>query len=349
MKKSNKLLIIVAVIAIPVFCLALAISGILVGFLATAATADEVVSAPVSGMSSDEVEAQVLTIAADFTTTGDLAAARQQLDTLGIPNEAQYVSFMVDRYIQENRGADDVDTQNLFALANALGVGTESMALALTTPTATHTPTPPPTATPIPPTSTPSPTATPPLPPTDTPVPAPSDTPVPPTDTPSPPTNTPGPPTDTPEPTATPEPTKPPVDYTVEYRILSIDENGGCRGTHQIFVTVLDVNGNPLDGVTVQDTFNAVPPHISGEKGPGKLEYDLWKNGFSLQVAQNPDGSPATSEVTAKLSSVDSDIPDEWLAQAGYCSSVQDCATRKPINQLCMGHYSYYVTFKKTY
>jgi hypothetical protein len=210
MKKSNKLLIIVVAIAVPVFCIALAISGVLLGFLATAATANEVASAPANGMSRDEVETQVLTIAADYSASGDLATAQQQLDALGIPNEAQYVSFMVDRYIQENRGPDDADTQNLFVLANALGVGTESMALALTTPTATFTPTPPPTATAIPPTNTPSPTATPPLPPTDTPAPEATNTPVPPTDTPAPPTNTPGPPTNTPEPTATPEPTKPP-------------------------------------------------------------------------------------------------------------------------------------------
>ena len=42
---------------------------------------------------------------------------------------------MVDRYIQQKHGSDDIDTQNLFLLANALGTGTTSMALALSTPT----------------------------------------------------------------------------------------------------------------------------------------------------------------------------------------------------------------------
>jgi len=111
----------------------------------------------------------------------------------------------------------------------------------------------------------------------------------------------------------------------------------------------LDVGGNPLDGVTVEDTFQAVPPKVSGEKGPGKLEYDLWKNGYSLHVTKKADGSPAMSQVTEKLSSVDEDIPDDWLLQAHYCSDPADCAARKASNQLCRGHYSYYVTFQKAY
>jgi hypothetical protein len=186
--------------------------------------------------------------------------------------------------------------------------------------------------------------------PTETPTEAPTEVPTEvPTDTPEP-TATLGPPTNTPEPTATPEPTKPPVDFIItEQRILTIEENGGCMGNHEIFVTVVDANGNPLDGVTVEDTFRAVPPHLSGEKGPGKLEYDLWKNGFSLEVTKKEDGSPATSQVTHKLSSVDEDIPDDWLLQAHYCDSPADCATRKGSNQLCRGHYSYYVTFQKAY
>jgi hypothetical protein len=179
----------------------------------------------------------------------------------------------------------------------------------------------------------------------------PTNTPVPetPTNTPAPPPTL-GPPTNTPEPTATPEPTKPPVDFVIaEAYLIPNPSYGGCPGNHQIFVTVVDVGGNPLDGVIVEDTGHAVPPKTSGEKGPGKLEYDLWKNGFSLMVTRNQDGSPATSDVTPKLSSVDEDIPNEWLVQANYCKDLNDCIDRKSHNQLCRGHYAYNVTFKKTY
>ncbi|NJN98540.1 MAG: hypothetical protein HC875_32860 [Anaerolineales bacterium] len=100
-------------------------------------------------MDGAKVEAEVLTIAADFAGSHDLADARQRLAGLGLPNAEQYVSFMVDRYLQEN-GKDNSDTQNLFLLADALGASTESMIAALATPTSTPTPTVPPTPTPLP-------------------------------------------------------------------------------------------------------------------------------------------------------------------------------------------------------
>lgn len=351
-KSFSKLLVLIAFIALPVIFLAVAVVGIIVGFSLMSATST---ASNLSTLNSEEVEVEILNIAADYVNSKDLPAAQERLRALNLPNSNQYVSFMVDRYVQENRAPDDIDTKNLFLLADALGVGSESVVAMLATPTQAATPTLPPTTTPTP-TITPLPTDTPTAVvaaaevPTDTPVP-PTDTPAPPTDTPIPlPTEPPPPPTNTPEPTATPEPTRPPVDYVVaEAYLMQNPSYNSCPGWHQIFVTVVDANGNPIDGVTVQDTYNAVPPHLTGEKGAGKLEYDLWNNGFSLTVSKNADGSPATSEVTPKLSSWDEDIPDEWLVQANYCRDMADCAVRKSSNQLCRGHYSYNVVFKRTY
>jgi len=359
MKRSgSKLLLITAVIIIPLFLLALAVAGISIGYgLTSAATASN--GSQASELSPAEVEAELLSIAAGYAASGDLETASQQLDALNLPNTGQYVSFMVDRYIQEGR-EDESDTQNLFMLANALGTGTDAMAQALASPTLLPTATLPPTSTPVP-TETPlaEPTKAAPAAentqapaeePTPTETALPTETPVPPTETPVPPTNTPAPPTNTPEPTPTPEPTQPAVDFLVtEAYLIPNPSYNTCPGSHQIFVTILDANGNPMDGVTVEDTFRAVPPHVSGEKGPGKLEYDLWNNGFSLEVTKKADGSPATSEVTPKLSSWDEDIPNEWLVQANYCRDLADCAARKSQNQLCRGHYSYNVTFQRTY
>ncbi len=353
---SSNVLLIIAVIVVPVFCLALSVAGVFVGYGVTAAASSVDEETAGLEMNSEEVEAEILAIAAEYAANNDIQAAVARLEALELPNSGQYVSFMVDRYIQENHGEDDVETQNLFLLANALGTGTTSMTMAL----ATLTPIP--TATPLPqPTDTPVPTSTP-LPPTDTPeeptpteTPAPTDTAIPPTDTPVPPTDTPAPappppPTDVPEPTAIPEPPKPAVDFVVaEAYLIRNPTYNSCPGSHQIFVTITDVNGNVLDGVTVEDTFRSVPPHVSGDKGPGKLEYDLWNNGFSLEVTKKQDGSPSTSEVTPKLSSWDEDIPDEWLVQANYCLDMADCAARKSSNSLCRGHYAYNVTFKRTY
>jgi hypothetical protein len=359
MKLNSKILLSIVMFVLPIFCLALAIAGILVGYTVTTALSSDRQAR--SSLSGEEVEAEVLKIAADYAASGDLQIAQERLEALALPNSNQYISFMVDRYIQENRSPDDADTHNLFLLANALGTSTETMVAVRAEPASVALATLPPTNTPTlaaltaavsAPEATPTFTITP-IPPTDTPAP-PTETPLPPTDTPTsappPPTSTPAPPTNTPEPTATPVPTKPPVDFVVaEAHMVPNPTYNSCPGAHQIFVTVVDVNGSPLDGVTVEDTFHAVPPHITGEKGPGKLEYDLWNNGFSLQITKNQDGSPAASEVTPKLSSWDEDIPDDWLVQANYCKDLADCAARKSSNQLCRGHYSYNVLFKRTY
>ncbi|MDM8518397.1 hypothetical protein QUF64_00005, partial [Anaerolineales bacterium HSG6] len=210
-----------------------------------------------------------------------------------------------------------------------------------------------PTDTPIP-TPTPIPTET--TAPTDTPEPTATDTPET-TDTPEPTateiladTATPAPPTNTPEPTAPPEPTKPDVAFVINQAYLIPNPTyNSCPGAHQIYVTVLDAAGNPLDGVMVEDTGRAVPPHVSGEKGPGKLEYDMYSNGFSLEVTKDEAGAPTTSQVTEKMSTVDEDIPNEWLVQANYCLDINDCLDRKSRNGLCRGHYAYEVIFQKTH
>lgn len=354
---KNTLLAFTSILVLTAACIFVGLSGVIVALLLT--QNNDIV--PISEADRQAQDAAVLNIASNYVNSGELETARSDLAGLGIPNPDQYVAFMIDRYLQENRSPEDEALQNLYQLAIALGSNTEAMAALLEPPTPTpantDTPTPLPTETPTEvPTLEPTATETPvPLPtntpiPTETPTEAPTEEPTA-TETPIPvDTPTPAPPTNTPEPTATPEPEKPAVDFRIaEERMYTIDENGGCRGSHQIFVTVLDVNGNPLDGVGVVDTYGAVPMHMSGEKGPGKLEYDLWNNGFQITVAQDTNGAPVTSEVTAKLSSWDEDIPDEWLVQNGYCADMADCAVRKGSNQLCRGHYSYSVIFQKTH
>ena len=71
-------------------------------------------------ISQDEIEAEVLLIAADYAGNNDLDMARERLKAIGLPNAGQYISFMLDRYIQEGRGPEDVDALNLLRLADAL-------------------------------------------------------------------------------------------------------------------------------------------------------------------------------------------------------------------------------------
>ncbi len=354
MENLNKYLILTATIIIFGLCVVSTFGlGVLGYFYFGSASA-------ASPINRGEVEAKITNIATTFVNNNDVDAARNDLKALKVPNPEQYVAFMVDRAIQENRGANDVDLQNLFALAQALGASTPSMVAVLASPTATPLPTATPTDTPLPtPTHTSTLTPTP-LPPTDTPTTVPTNTPLP-TDTPVPAATatavpfTPKPvaPTNTPAPTAT---TKPAFDFVIsKVRLRSIQENGGCRGSHQIFVMVVDAAGNPLNGVTVEDTDHAVPPHKSGEKGPGKLEYDLYKNGYSLLVTKDEGGNPASSQVSEKLSSNDWEVGVPRLIEGGYCPDDATCRQKwnsgvfgQGTNSLCWGHYSWDITFQKS-
>lgn len=214
-----------------------------------------------------------------------------------------------------------------------------------TVPTFTSTPSP------IPPTATPtlSPTPT----PTQLPTPtatleaqlAPTDTPV-------------SPPTSPPVAVAAepPTPTRPAVDFVViQQRMRSNEENSvlgkvanNCGGDHTIYVQVLDAEGQPLTGIIVGDTYKNVRA-ASGSSGLGQLKIDLWSNTMALEVQGNIDGTSYTSEQTVSLSTRDEDIPAEWLFAGGYCGSVEECQLRQRTNGLCRGHYSYDVTFQRTW
>ncbi len=322
------------------------------------------VNARVSDLSEEHADEIVIMAAADFAQYQDLNRANQILDQLQVPNKPQYVSLVAERLIRANRGPVEEDIKNVVMLADALGVSTVSMVAYVSPPTPTFTPEPPtPTATstlvvapqpqaqaeaaqpeePTPlPTDTPPPTETA-APPTETPLPVPP-TPAPPTDTP------------TPEPTATSS-----VDFRiVKQRLLSKDENGGCAGNHNIFVDVIDANGNPIKGVQLGDVWNNPGP-VTGHKGddkPGRAEYDLYKDGgYYLLVKEDPTaGRPVTSETTELLSSDDWKIGIPRLIEAGYCPDEGTCRVLWNSgefgvgnNSLCWGHYSWEVVFQRAW
>lgn len=230
------------------------------------------------------------------------------------------------------------------------------------TPTSSPTPTPTMTATH---TSTPNPTHTPTPPPTNTVTPSPTNSPVPtntPTSTPTP-TTTPTPtptatattastPTllpPTPLPTSTPTPS---VDFRLaSWRLWPLELNSGCdKGMHNIFIIVLDANGAPLDGVVVGDTWNNVE-EISGRKGPGRTEINLWANAMEITVKRDAATEQLyTSEASPPSGSFMTDIPTEQLVQAGYCANDVHCEWMKENDGFrCGGHFSWEIIFQRTY
>ena len=156
-----------------------------------------------------------------------------------------------------------------------------------------------------------------------------------------------------PDPTPPPAPTPPPSssDFAVTtVHMLTISENGSCMGNHQVFLSVVDSQGDPLWGAVIGD-----PPEnnfrvTAGDKnepffnyGTKMAEVDLYSAGTRLKVIEYPDGVPVTSDQTPLLSTNTWDIPVDWLIEAGYCDDAASCT-----GLLCQGHYSYWVVFQET-
>lgn len=222
---------------------------------------------------------------------------------------------------------------------------------ATTQPTDTPVPTDTAAPTEVPPTDTPLPTDPPP--PTDTAaaateVPA-TDTPLP-TDTPVMPTSTLPPPTTPPEPAAasTPAPPtntpKPKVDFKVKEVVAFEDGSLTKSGFHNVYLTVVDAGGAPIDGIIVEET-NSQPSTqvITGDKGAGKTEYTMYAGDYKFKVIGNTGGQAFTSEETHLLSIVFGHAAWDDLIRGGICSDMAACEALGPI------HFSYNVTFQRTW
>jgi len=135
------------------------------------------------------------------------------------------------------------------------------------------------------------------------------------------------------------------VDFKiVEQRILSPEENKGGTdfgGDHLIFITVIDANGVPLDGIVVREVNMTNDELISGDKGSGKTEFLMGGGGiFAFAVVGEKDGQTYTSETTHPLSLVTPVLDD--LVAAGYCPDVGTCQNHP-------WHWSYNVVFQRTW
>ena len=113
---------------------------------------------------------------------------------------------------------------------------------------------------------------------------------------------------------------------------------------------MLDVNGAPLDGVVVGDTWDNVEV-FSGMKGLGKAEIDLWANTMELEVKRDAvTDQPYTSEVSFPFSSFMTTIPNDQMIAAGYCANEAECDWKRAHDSYyCGGHYSWEVIFQKTH
>ena len=138
----------------------------------------------------------------------------------------------------------------------------------------------------------------------------------------------------------------------VHFKVLGLDENnGGIRDSsaqHLIFLTVLDQNGNGVDGAVVRNLVGEKGEVVTGSKGPGKAEITMYYEPFKLAVASDPSGE-VTSQVSNQMGLVFPHLPDlvgklgDVNYEYGACPTI-DIKCSWPISAI---HFSYEITFQK--
>jgi len=180
-------------------------------------------------------------------------------------------------------------------------------------------------------------------------------------------------PTAEPAPAAAPtaEPTSPPVaavpqfgegsngnfDPNAQYQIVHFkvrgleENNGGIRDSsaqHLILLTVLDANGNGVDGAVVRNAVGEKLDVATGNKGPGKAEITMYYEPFKLYVASDPSG-PVTSQVSNQMGLIFPHLPDivGKLGDVNYEYGACPTLEIKCEWPLAAIHFSYEITFQK--
>lgn len=160
---------------------------------------------------------------------------------------------------------------------------------------------------------------------------------------------------------ATPPPSDGPDFRVVEKRLWDVYENGGslsgptviCGEKHELIVNVVDANGSRINGVTVQSDFNAAESFVTGAqgKGDGVAEFVLW-SGQDVKVIRDADGREVTSEVARGMTTRTPEIPFADLIAGQFCTDDESCSKfATPSDQApgCWGHFSWTVTFQRSY
>jgi hypothetical protein len=123
-----------------------------------------------------------------------------------------------------------------------------------------------------------------------------------------------------------------------------VDGSLTSTGLHNIYFTVTDAGGAPLDGVILQDVANSPQAQvITGNKGPGKTEFTMWAADYRFKVAGNTGGQAFSSETTHVLSVLYGHAVWDDLVRGGICADEAACRALGPI------HYSYNVTFRRSW
>lgn len=140
--------------------------------------------------------------------------------------------------------------------------------------------------------------------------------------------------------------------HVVGYRVIGYGENNGGifnnGGQHIIFVNVIDADGNGISGAVVKNAINDNINIVTGPKGPGRAEFEMFWDPYKLYVASDPSG-PVTSQITNQMNTAYPHVPDI----VGRLGPVEDeLAICPTVDERCdppffHAHWSYEVTFQK--
>ena len=138
----------------------------------------------------------------------------------------------------------------------------------------------------------------------------------------------------------------------VHFKVLGLDENNGgirdSRAQHHIFLTVLDQNGNGVNGAVVENLVGEKGQIVTGDKGPGKAEVTMYYEPFKLRVVSDGSG-PVTSQISNQMGLAFPHLPDIVGKLGGLDYEYAVCPTldvkcQWPIQAV---HFSYEITFQK--
>jgi hypothetical protein len=134
---------------------------------------------------------------------------------------------------------------------------------------------------------------------------------------------------------------------------LGEDDQQCASGDHTVYVTVVDAQDRPLDGIVVHGVWTG-QDLTTGEKGPGKTELPLYDSGEQFVVTGDTSGRSYTSQTTRSLRTDWPTAEDMW--NGGYCTckphaSFEACKADLDNHSylFAKGHYSYVVVFKRSW
>ena len=129
------------------------------------------------------------------------------------------------------------------------------------------------------------------------------------------------------------------------------ENNGGIfhsGGQHLIFLTVVDINGNGIDGVVIKDANGSSLEVVTGSKGPGKAEITMEWDPYKLYVFADSNGQ-TTSETSNQMNTAFPHIPDV-VGQLGTLENEYSvCPTPdvRCVPPFYNVHFSYEITFQR--